>query len=144
MLSWCDGLQGCSAGWSVLVAGACGPGSQHDGEGGCPGNSMPWGSPLRIGRLWARLRLRHDDERYRRVAGQADRDRADHAVGGVGRTAGDDRHVLIWVGFADGGGRCTQLIGDDALASLELPGCSGDAQLRGGLDAKLLLYLIEV
>ncbi len=24
---------------------------------------MPWGSPLRIGRLWARLRLRHDDER---------------------------------------------------------------------------------
>jgi hypothetical protein len=33
---------------------------------------MPWGSPLRIGRLWPRLRLRHDDEWYWRVAGQAD------------------------------------------------------------------------
>jgi hypothetical protein len=39
-----------------------------------------WDGPLRVPRLWARLPLRHDDERHRRVAGQADRDRPDHAV----------------------------------------------------------------
>jgi hypothetical protein len=43
------------------------------------------------------LPLGHDDERHRRVTGQADRDRTDHAMGGAGRTANDDRHVLTRV-----------------------------------------------
>jgi hypothetical protein len=78
------------------------------------------------------------------VTGQADRDRTDHAACGVGRAANDDRHVLTWVGFADGSGRRDQLIGDDALAPLEPLGCPTGAQLPGGLGAKLLLDLVEV
>jgi hypothetical protein len=61
------------------------------------------------------------------VAGQADSDRTDHAVGGVRRAADHDCHVLTWVGVADGSGRRDQLIGDDALAPLELPGCPAGA-----------------
>ena len=41
-------------------------------------------------------------------------------------------------GFTDGCGRCDQLIDDDALAPLELPGGPAGAQLPGGLGAKLL------
>jgi hypothetical protein len=55
------------------------------------------------------------------VAGQADRDRTNHAVGGVRRTAHHDGHVLIRVGFGNDGGCGDQLIGDDALAPFELP-----------------------
>jgi hypothetical protein len=88
---------------------------------------MTGDGPLPIRRLWLRLPLRHDDERYRRVAGQADSDRTDHAVGGVRRAADHDGHVLTWVGVADGRGRRGQLIGDDALATLELPGCPAGA-----------------
>jgi hypothetical protein len=95
-------------------------------------------------RLRARLPLRHDDERHRRVASRADRHRTDHAVGGVGRAADDDRYGLTWAGFADGCGRRDQLIGDDALAPLELPVRPTGAQLPGGLGAKLPLDLVEV
>jgi hypothetical protein len=49
--------------------------------------------------------------------------RTDHAVGGVGRAADEDDHGLTRTGLADGGGHCDQLIGDDALAPLEPPGC---------------------
>ena len=62
------------------------------------------------------------------MAGQADRDRTDHAVSGVGRAADDDGQGLIRVGFADGCGRCDQLIDDDALAPLELPGGSAGSE----------------
>ena len=85
--------------------------------------------PLRVPRLWARLPLRHDDEQHRRVAGQADRDRTDHAVIAGGQAADDDGQGLIRVGFTDGCGRCDQLIDDDALAPLELPGGPAGAQL---------------
>jgi hypothetical protein len=76
------------------------------------------------------------------VAGQADRDRT--AVVAGGRAADDDGQGLIRVGFADGCGRCDQLIDDDALTPLELPGRPAGAQLPGGLGAKLLLDLVEV
>jgi len=78
------------------------------------------------------------------VADQADRDRTDHAVVAGGRAADDDGRALIRVGFADGCGRCDQLIDDDALAPLELPGGPAGAQLPSGLGAKLLLDLVEV
>jgi hypothetical protein len=47
--------------------------------------------------------LRHDDKGHRRATGQADRDRADHPVGGVGRAPDHDRHGVPGVGIADGG-----------------------------------------
>ena len=78
------------------------------------------------------------------MTGQADGDRADDPVGGVGRAADHDRHGPLAVGIADGGGRRDQLVGDDALAPLELPGCPAGAQLLGGCGAKLLLDLVEV
>jgi hypothetical protein len=88
--------------------------------------------------------LRHDDQRYRRAAGQVDRDRTDHPVGGVRGAAGQDSHRFTRVGVADGGGRCDQLIGDDALAPFKLPGCPAGVQLPGGLGAKLPLDLVKV
>jgi hypothetical protein len=48
------------------------------------------------------------------------------------------------VGFADGGGRCAQLIGDDAPAPLELPGDPAGTGLPSSLGAKLLFDLVEV
>ena len=50
------------------------------------------------------------------MAGQADGDRPDGTVGGVGRASDDDRHRLVVMGVADGSGRRDQLVGDDALA----------------------------
>ena len=100
------------------------------GAKGLPGSAAPQSrGEARQGLRWpapgpapvARLPLRHDDERHRRVAGQADRDRTDHAVVAGGRAAYDDGQGLIRVGFTDGCGRGDQLIDDDALAPLERP-----------------------
>jgi hypothetical protein len=78
------------------------------------------------------------------MTGQADRDRADHPVGGVGRAADHDRHGPPGVGIAEGGGQRDQLVRDDALAPRELPGRPAAAQLLSGSGAQLLLDLAEV
>ena len=77
------------------------------------------------------------------MAGQADGDRTDHAVSGMGRAPHHDHHGLVGVRLADTGSHSDQLIGDDPLAPLEPPGRLAAAQLLGGLGVKFRLELIE-
>ena len=55
------------------------------------------------------------------MAGQADGDRTDHAVSGMGRAPDHDHRALAGAGIAEGGRHGDQLIRDEPLAPLELP-----------------------
>ena len=48
-----------------------------------------------VASILAGFSLGHDHQGHRRVARQADGDRADGTVGGVGRASDDDRHGLV-------------------------------------------------
>lgn len=71
-------------------------------------------------------------------------DQLDHTPGCVGRTADNDGHGVVRVGFADGRSSRDQLGGDGAFAPMELPGGSAGSQLLGGLGAQVLLQLSGV
>ena len=71
------------------------------------------------------------------MAGPADGDRTDHAVSGMRRAPDHDHHALAGAGIAVAGRHGDQLVRDDPLAPLELPGRAAAAQLPGRLGAAL-------
>ena len=77
------------------------------------------------------------------MAGPADGDRTDHAVSGTRRAPDHDHHVLAGAGIADAGRHGDQLLRDDPLAPLELPGRPAATQLPCRLGTKFRLQLVE-
>ena len=92
---------------------------------------------------WRRV-LGHDHQGYWRVAGQADSDRADHAVCDERRAADHDDDGCAGVRSAEVLGRRYQFFWYHALAPLEAPALLAIAQLLGGHCPEFLLDVIEV
>jgi hypothetical protein len=71
------------------------------------------------------------------MAGPADGDRTGHAVSGMGRASDHDHRALAGAGTAEAGRHGDQLLRDEPLAPLELPGRAAAAQLPGRRGAAL-------
>jgi hypothetical protein len=99
--------------------------------------------PRILGRARARGLLGDDDDGDRGVAGEADGGRAQHAVQGLGRAADHDRDRVVGVGLVQVLGRGEELVGDQALAALELPALLAVAQPVGGGGAQVALDVVE-
>jgi hypothetical protein len=87
--------------------------------------------------------LRDDHQRDLRVPGEADGNRAHHAVRGLGGAPDHDDHGVPGVVLDDARGRRDQLLGDQPLPARERPPLLAAAKLLIGLGAQVPLHVVE-